>query len=142
MAEKHNASPAAEQAIDLAEVQKQIAAMLDAAREEARKIVDNAKAAAAEIVAPAKEKSASDEEKAARKAYMEELVEVKLFRDTGKYKDDVFVAVNGENCVIKRGERVKIKRKFAEVLDNSDRQDYETSKLIEAKSREFAESGL
>lgn len=142
MAEKHNASPAAEQAIDLIEVQKQIAAMLDAAREEARKIVDNAKAAAAEIVAPAKEKSASDEEKAARKAYMEELVEVKLFRDTGKYKDDVFVAVNGENCVIKRGERVQIKRKFAEVLDNSDRQDYETSKLIEAKSREFAESGL
>ena len=50
------------------------------------------------------------------------------------YKDDVFVSVNGENCVIKRGERVKIKRKFAEILDNSEHQDYETAQLIEQKS--------
>ena len=69
-------------------------------------------------------------------------MEVKLFKDNNKYKDDVFVAVNGENCVIKRGERVKIKRKFAEVLDLSDRQDYETSKLIEQKSTEFAKMDL
>ena len=62
---------------------------------------------------------------------MNEYVEVKLFKDNDKYKDDVFVAVNGENCVIKRGERVKIKRKFAEVLDHSEHQDYETSKLVE-----------
>ena len=66
---------------------------------------------------------------------MEEYVEVKLFKDNDKYKDDVFVAVNGENCVIKRGERVKIKRKFAEVLDHSEHQDYETSKLIEAATQ-------
>ena len=72
----------------------------------------------------------------------EELVEIKLFKDTGKYKDDVFVAVNGESIAIKRGERVRIKRKFAEVLDNSEHQDYETSRLIEAKSEEFARSGL
>jgi hypothetical protein len=31
-----------------------------------------------------------------------------------------------------------IKRKFAHVLDNSDLQDYETSKLIEKKSEEYA----
>ena len=70
----------------------------------------------------------------------EEPVEVKLFKDNGKYKDDVFVAVNGENCVIKRGERVQIKRKFAEVLDHSEHQDYETSLLIEQKTREGAKA--
>ena len=31
------------------------------------------------------------------------LVEIELFRDNKDYKDDVFVAVNGESCVIARG---------------------------------------
>lgn len=116
---------------NIEEVQAKIAAMLaeaEAAKAEAQKLVDEARKAAGA-------KSAAEEEKAKRAAehaaYMEEYVEVKLFKDNDKYKDDVFVAVNGENCVIKRGERVKIKRKFAEVLDHSEHQDYETSKLIE-----------
>lgn len=77
------------------------------------------------------EDNAQAEEAKKMRDYMEEYVEVKLFKDNDKYKDDVYVAVNGENCVIKRGERVKIKRKFAEVLDNSEHQDYETSIMIE-----------
>lgn len=88
------------------------------------------KAKAAEAEAQAK---AQRERDAAR---MEELVEIKLFKDNGKYKDDVFVSVNGETIAIKRGERVKIKRKFAEVLENSDHQDQETARLIEEKSSE------
>ena len=88
------------------------------------------KAKAAEAEAQAKAKREQD---AAR---MEELVEIKLFKDNGKYKDDVFVSVNGETIAIKRGERVKIKRKFAEVLENSDHQDQETARLIEEKSSE------
>ena len=40
----------------------------------------------------------------------EELVSIRLFKDNDKYKDDVFVAVNGEAIQIKRGETVKIKR--------------------------------
>ena len=88
------------------------------------------KAKAAEAEAQAK---AQREQDAAR---MEELVEIKLFKDNGKYKDDVFASVNGETIAIKRGERVKIKRKFAEVLENSDHQDQETARLIEEKSSE------
>ena len=88
------------------------------------------KAKAAEAEAQAKAKREQD---AAR---MEELVETKLFKDNGTYKDDVFVSVNGETIAIKRGERVKIKRKFAEVLENSDHQDQETARLIEEKSSE------
>ena len=128
--------PKAEDAV-LADVSKQIAEMLAEARKEAEKIIADAKA-----VAKGEESEEDKKAKAEREAYWNELVEVKLFKDTNKYKDDVFVAVNGENCVIKRGEKVKIKRKFAEVLDLSDMQDYETSLLIEKKASEFAKSEM
>ncbi len=72
------------------------------------------------------------EEFAKAQAYLEEYVDVKLFRDSDKYSDDVYVAVNGQNCLIKRGEWVKIKRKFALVLDQSEIQDMKTSELIAA----------
>ena len=35
-----------------------------------------------------------------------------------------------------------VKRKFADVLDKSDMQDYETSLLIEKKSGEFSRSDI
>ena len=126
--------------LDLAAIQAQIAAMLaeaKAAKDEAEKLLAEAKAAASANVT-----GMTAEELAAHKAEMEELVEIKLFKDTGKYKDDVFVGCNGEAIAIKRGERVKIKRKFAEILDNSEHQDYETAQLIERQAGEFAKSGL
>ena len=67
----------------------------------------------------------------------EELVSIRLFRDNDKYKDDVFVAVNGEAIQIKRGETVKIKRKFADVLEHSMRQDTATANMIERESAEY-----
>lgn len=122
---------------EINQMQEMIDKMLEEAKAEAAKIVEEARTAA---------KGEMTEEQKNRleqvNASGEEYVDVKLFKDNGKYKDPVFVAVNGENCVIQRGERVKIKRKFAEVLDNSDRQDYETAKLIEQKSKEFARMDL
>ena len=70
-------------------------------------------------------------------AYLNELVAVKLFRDNDRYKDDVYVAVNGHNCIIKRGEWVKIKRKFAMVLDQSEIQDMQTAEMLEAEQNRF-----
>lgn len=67
----------------------------------------------------------------------DELVEILLFKDSERYKDDVFVAVNGETCQIKRGVPVKIKRKFAEVLQHSMEQDAATAQLIERESGRF-----
>lgn len=125
------------ESIELANVAKQVEEILANAKAEAEKIVADAKASVKGE--PTEEQKKADEE---RKAYWNELVEVKLFKDNNKYKDDVYVSVNGENCVIKRGQKVQIKRKFAEVLDKSDLQDYETSLLIEEKSREFAKSEL
>ena len=73
-------------------------------------------------------------------AYLNEYVAVKLFRDNDRYKDDVYVAVNGQNCLIKRGEWVKIKRKFAMVLDQSEVQDMQTAEYLEAEQTKFREA--
>ena len=55
--------------------------------------------------------------------YYNELVEVRLFKDNDKYKDDVFVAVNGVGMIVPRGKDVKIPRKYAIALKNSEAQD-------------------
>ena len=75
----------------------------------------------------------------AMEAYLNEPVAVKLFRDNDRYRDDVYVAVNGQNCVIKRGEWVKIKRKFALVLDQSEIQDMKTAEMLEAEQKRCRE---
>lgn len=112
--------------------------MQAAMKAEMQKMLEDAKAEAAKIVAEAKasteQKTISAEERAKMNAYWDELVEVRLFKDNNKYADDVFVSVNGKTIQLKRGEKVKIPRKFAAVLDASDLQDYETAKLIERES--------
>lgn len=62
---------------------------------------------------------------------MNDKVTIKLFKDNKKYKEDVFVSVNGENFLIQRGVEVEVPRYIKEVLDNSFKQDIETSTLIE-----------
>lgn len=73
--------------------------------------------------------------------YYDEKVTVKLFKDTGRYKDDVFVAVNGVGMLVPRGVEVKIPRKYAEVLLNSEKQasfaiDYQTKLQSDALKAE------
>lgn len=124
------------QEISLAEMQAELARMMaeaKAAKEEAQRMLEEAKKITAGQVTTA-ERAAEIE---ADRLRGEELVEIKLFKDNGKYKDDVFVGCNGETIAIKRGERVKIKRKFAEILDNSEHQDYETAVLIEQQTKKF-----
>ncbi|MBE6684585.1 MAG: hypothetical protein E7592_02895 [Ruminococcaceae bacterium] len=72
--------------------------------------------------------------------YLNEYISVKLFKDNDRYRDDVYVAVNGQNCIIKRGEWVKIKRKFALVLDASEIQDMKTAEFIEREQKRFSEA--
>lgn len=117
---------------ELEDVRAQIAAMLAEAKKEAAKIIEEAQAQAN---APKATSGMTAEEKAKYDAEMNEYVEVQLFKDNDKYKDPVFVGVNGETIAIERGEKVKIKRKFAMVLENSNVQDYKTSQLIEKKSK-------
>nr|DAL16299.1 MAG TPA_asm: hypothetical protein [Caudoviricetes sp.] len=82
--------------------------------------------------------AAKAEAEAKEKARLEEKVPARLFKDNDRYKDDVYVCVNGERLLIKRGENVEIPRKFALVLEQSAQQDTATANLIEQKSTAFA----
>lgn len=105
----------------------QIAKMIEDAKAEAEAIIKNAKEQAQ---ATSSGKKVMSEEDKKAEAYWNEEVEIQLFKDNGKYKDDVYVAVNGQNCLIQRGKPVKVKRKFAEVLKRSLEQDNETADMI------------
>ena len=121
---------------ELEAIKAQIAKMLADAKAEAEAIINNAKdqANAAAIGKPAM----SEEAKKADEYWNEE-VEIQLFKDGGKYKDDVYVAVNGQNCLIQRGKPVRVKRKFAEVLRLSLEQDNETADMIRELSSGYEE---
>ena len=71
--------------------------------------------------------------------YLNEYVEVKLFKDNEKYKDDVYVAINGKNCLIRRGVWTRIRRKFALLLDQSEIQDLRATELMEREAGRFAD---
>ena len=70
-------------------------------------------------------------------AWLNEYVEVRLFKDNEKYKDDVYVAINGKNCIIRRGVWTRIRRKFAQLLDQSEIQDLRTAELMEKEASRF-----
>lgn len=123
------------EAINLADVQAQIAEMLAQAKAEAAKIVADAKASVSGELTEEQKKAAE-----AEKAYYNEEVVVELFKDNGKYKDDVFVAVNGVGMVVPRGKPYKIKRKYAIALENSLKQDKKAVDFMEMKVREAQEA--
>lgn len=69
-------------------------------------------------------------------AYYNEPVTVNLFKDDGKYKDDVFVAVNGKRYQIQRGKDITVPRYVAEVIKNAKDQRGAASAFISANSKE------
>lgn len=115
----------------MAAVEEKIAQMLAEAEKKANEII---KAAEQKVQAP---KGTAPEDIQKINDEMEEYVMVKLFKDSGKYSDDVFAAINGEGCNIPRGIPVKIKRKFLTVLEQSDLQDAKTAQFMEAESQKF-----
>lgn len=66
-----------------------------------------------------------------------DLTSIRLFKDNDKYKDDVFVAVNGKRWQIKRGVDVMVPRYVADVLEQSMKQDAATANMIERESASF-----
>lgn len=133
-------TPEMSEAVDklLQDVEQRAAKIIDDAEVKAREIIAGAQAAVTEpektIAGPTEEELKKAREK----------VSVELFKDNNLYKDDVYVAVNGENIKIKRGKRVEIDRMFKEVLDNSRRQDAASADLneklqdeYESKSKDF-----
>ena len=120
------------------EINVELKELLEAAKAEAEKIINDAKKVADDIKNAAQTSKAKNIVVLQNTSDNEDLVEVELFKDSGKYKDDVFVAVNGERIQIARGEKVLIKKKFFKVLEASRKQDIATARFIQEKTNEFA----
>ena len=65
----------------------------------------------------------------------QKMVKIKLFKGSGKYADDVFVGLNGNTYLIKRGVEVEVPVGVAEILEHSAQQDALTAQ----KQEELAE---
>lgn len=63
-------------------------------------------------------------------------VNIRLFRDNGRYREDLFVSVNGVNYKIRRGVDVEVPPEVAEVLEHSQMQDERTAARIAAAENE------
>ena len=59
-------------------------------------------------------------------------VRIKLFKDNSRYKEDLFVCVNGVNYKIRRGVEVEVPPEVTEVLEHSQMQDERTAARIAA----------
>ena len=70
----------------------------------------------------------------------EETVRIHLFKDNGRYKDDVFVGVNGVNYKIQRGVDVDVPPEEAEVLEHSQMQDTMAAQKMAQLEAEAAEA--
>ena len=66
-----------------------------------------------------------------------DMVEIEIFKDSDRYKDDVVVALNGKVYVIKRGVRVKVPRAVKEILDHSREQDQQTALMTEEMESDY-----
>lgn len=105
------------------------------ARSEAEKIIKEAK----KSVLKGKVNDNAESYEEDDEAYLDERVLIKLFKDSGKYSQDVFVSVNGEGCLIQRGKEVLVKRKFALALEQSEKQDEYAAEIKELYAREYEE---
>lgn len=70
-------------------------------------------------------------QEAAQKNPLEELVTIRLFKDNERYRDDVFVSVNGRSFQIKRGLEVQVPRYVQQVLENSMNQDMVAAAMVD-----------
>lgn len=59
------------------------------------------------------------------------------FKDTGKYKEDLHVRLNGVTVVIQRGKHVMIPRCIKNILDTSDHQSLLAAQLSEQYQEEY-----
>lgn len=105
-----------------------------AAKAAAEKELAEAQSARQAAMAEAEHKAGQEKVAAAPD---KELVTIHLFKDNERYKDDVFVAVNGKRWQIKRGVDVQVPKYVADLLEQSRKQDVSTAYLIERESTAY-----
>lgn len=103
--------------------------ILEKAKAEAAAILEKARAEAEAMLHPNQAPAAA--------SHGEKTVRIKLPKDNYRYRDDVFVGVNGKGWLIKRGIPVEVPESVAEVLEQSSLQDEATAMLIERESAKY-----
>lgn len=68
---------------------------------------------------------------------MNDKVEITLFKDTGKYSEDVTVTINGVTYQIQRGVPVEVPRYVADIIRQSEKQDLHTANMIQKLTSEY-----
>ncbi|MBO5105654.1 MAG: hypothetical protein J6C29_02035 [Clostridia bacterium] len=71
---------------------------------------------------------------------MKKPVTIKLFKDNGRYRDDVYVSVNDRSFLIKRGVEVTVPRFIEQALKNSLSQDEYVASLVEKLQSDYEKS--
>ena len=112
----------------LKELEKQLQEMRER-YEEKIKALEARLTEKAEVPPAPKKKGTSD--------WLNEEVPCRLFKDSDRYKDDVTVGINGKLVKVRRGEIVKIKRKYLMLIEDSKRQDEKTAAMMDRESRRF-----
>lgn len=82
--------------------------------------------------------AAAYDENAAAIERMNEKVPVTLFKDNGKYKDDLVVQLAGVAYQIKRGVTVMVPRAVYDIIRRSQLQDQRTANMLDALQDEYA----
>lgn len=129
----------------IADAQAQAKAVTEEAQAATKAMVEEAAASlaqAAESNAVPDPEATVDAAARERQAYLNEMVEVKLFRDGKRYKAPVTVVVNGKLWRIERGVRVEIPRYVSMVLESSMEQDEAANMYMQQKSGEFAAAAV
>ena len=68
---------------------------------------------------------------------MKRMVKIRLFKDNEKYKDDLFVSLNGMAYQIQRGIVVEVPEVVAEIIKRSEEADANTSMMIDSAKSEY-----
>lgn len=90
-----------------------------------------------EIKKVAEPELSPEEKESAKKAWNNRKVKIMLFKDDGAYKDDVVVGHNGKMWKIQRGVEVEVPTYIAEIVENMERQDAKTARLISQMEAEY-----
>lgn len=88
-------------------------------------------------MAKSNEKASTVENVAAAAPSPHDMMSVRLFKDSGRYSDDVTVGVNGKIVKIQRGVEVKVPRYIYDVLEASNNQDIATANLITQEENSY-----
>lgn len=66
-----------------------------------------------------------------------EMVTIQLFKDNERYKEDLFVCVNGKSFLIQRGVPVDVPAYVAEVIERSQQQDEMSGAMMERLANNY-----